>query len=82
MFLSTEPEVPGSGCGWKNVHIPWENRSFSILASPMENLDDPGQEVEFKSLLLLETSEGRSKSLGGQPNYPHLCQSVGGNAQP
>lgn len=45
--------------GWLNQGVdgkmftsPGENRSFSVLISPMEDLDGPGQEEEFSELLI------------------------------
>lgn len=78
MFLSADPWVAGSGCGWESIRIPGENRSFSVLTS-VEDFDGPGEEMSF---LLLNISEGRSKPLSRQPSCPHLCQSTGENAQP
>ena len=53
MFLSADPWVAGSGCGWENIRIPGENRSFSVLTS-VEDLDGPGEEMEFSELLITE----------------------------
>lgn len=63
MFLITDPLVPGSGCGRACVFMPWENRRFSVLTSPVEDLDYPIPEVEFTELLLADQ--------GGQEQSPH-----------
>lgn len=51
-FPSTEPWVPCLEGRWEMFTLPGRNRRFLVLTSPVEDLGDAGQEVEFTKGLI------------------------------
>ena len=56
MFLITDPWAAGSECGWENVCTP--GKSFFLVLTFVEDLDNLGQEVKFSELLITEDQRG------------------------